>query len=104
MWQWIKDNKDQLEICIAFIGFAGTVFALFLGARQLQEGANALQASTIYQIQKDGRDLREATLKEPDYIAYVEQYDPSKTYSEDVLNNAARRVGIILQFYSAIYA
>jgi hypothetical protein len=102
-WVWLAANQIQMGLVIGIIGAGLTLVGLLYAGVQIRAGANALQASTLYQIQKDGRELRNEALRDTAYVAYVEDYDPSRTYETETISQAERRVGIILQFYASIF-
>jgi hypothetical protein len=66
---------------IGIVGALLTLGGLLFAGAQIRAGANALQASTLYQIQKDGRDLRNEALRDSAYVTYIEDFDPSRTYA-----------------------
>jgi hypothetical protein len=103
IWNWLANNQVQVGLCIAILGALFTLSGLLFAGYQIKTGAKALQASTLYQIQKDGRDLRKDALQDPDYVLYVEEYSSGGAYPPDVISKAERRVGIILQFYASIF-
>jgi hypothetical protein len=102
-WQWLATNQIQMGLVIGILGALLTLGGLLFAGVQIKAGANALQASTLYQIQKDGRELRNEALRDTAYVSYVEDYDPARTYAQNTISHAERRVGIILQFYASIF-
>ena len=102
-WQWLARNQVQVGLCVAIVGAIFTLGGLLFAGIQIRAGANALLASTLYQIQKDSRELRNEALRDPEYISYVEEFRTDGTYSPEIISKAERRVGIILQFYASIF-
>jgi hypothetical protein len=103
LWQWLAANQIQMGLVISMVGALLTLGGLLFAGAQIRAGANALQASTLYQIQKDGRELRNEALRDTAYVAYVEDFDPARTFAQNTISHAERRVGIILQFYASIF-
>jgi hypothetical protein len=103
LWQWLANNQIQMGLVIGILGGLLTLGGLLFAGVQIKAGANALQASTLYQIQKDGRELRNEALRDEAYVSYVEDFDPARTYPPNIISQAERRVGIILQFYASIF-
>ena len=102
-WQWLGTNQTQVGLVIGMLASLFTFVGLIFAGKQVKAGANALRASTLYQIQKDSRELRNEALRDTDFVSYVEAHDPTVEYDAKTISHAERRVGIILQFYASIF-
>ena len=99
------------------IGVFLAVFALFLAYCQLKEtkksigeakssineAKRSLEASTVYTIQKDGRDLFSSLQEDVEVLNYIYRYDKNKQYDDGLLLRAGLKITEIIQYFSSVF-
>jgi hypothetical protein len=93
--------REWVNTGIGILAVAATFWGLMYTAWQIREGAKQIEASTIYTIQKDGREMVGKAYQNADFVDYVWRSQENLTDAQ--LSNAAREFGQIVQFYSSIY-
>jgi len=100
---------DRLLQFAQLLAAAAAAVGLLLTWQQLGETRKAyeqsiatLQANTIYQIQKDGRELLSALTTDRETFRYIFQHNVSQTYAPDVKERADLRIALLLNFYASI--
>jgi hypothetical protein len=78
---------------------AGVIFA----AVQIGEARRSLEATTVYNLQKDARDLIAILKKEGEIFDYIYHHEENKEYPEDLRNKADFQIATCLQFYSSVF-
>lgn len=103
--EWLAKNKNPLQAAAAIaatLSLAIGAGSLIVAAYQAQRAATTLEAATLYQIQKDGRDLFRQVSENPAYQKFVMNFNPNVKYDEDLKREAELRIGMVLQYFSAI--
>jgi hypothetical protein len=99
---WLRDHAEEVTAVASAIQAAGVVVAVIgvgIAACQIRDARNALRATTMLQIQKDGRDLLGST--DPDVANYIYAYDPQRKYDPVIVDKAQLRIVQILNYYAA---
>jgi hypothetical protein len=86
----------------AALGLLLTYFQLGTANSQIEQAKNALRASTIFAIQKDGRELIQSIASEPKVYRLIFDLDKSIADPETKLK-ASVRIGQLINFYASIY-
>jgi hypothetical protein len=82
-----------------FWGSSGSCFTIY----QISSTNSTLQATNAYSIQKDARELAIALPKEAAFYDYVIRFDPNKTYSPELIADANRAIGRLINFYLSVF-
>jgi hypothetical protein len=105
MPDWGKEFKEQPMRSIGSIGTAigacMAAFGVFFASSNLQHTQQAVQAATLYNVQKDARALFSGL--DPEVMAYL--YEPAKNqqHSPQLLQKAEQQLTTIVQFYSSVF-
>ncbi len=67
----LKPNKDALGVAVSIVGGLLTFAGLLFTGLQIGAGARQLEASSIYTMQKDARELFEKASGDEAYRKYV---------------------------------
>jgi hypothetical protein len=93
---WLRAN----EWLFAGIGSFATVFLVFVAWYQLSQTNKQLEATTLYAIQKDGRELLSQLQGDRELWDFFFNYKPP--YSDEVQKRADREIAVVLQYYSSL--
>ena len=104
--QWFRDNQAMF----AALGSLATVAAVIVGGyaltqtnKQLEATRKQLEASTMYNIQKDGRELMVSTERDAEVWDYLFRYEAAREpYPAELKARADRQLWLIMQFYSSV--
>lgn len=88
---------------IAAVGVIAGVSGLFFTGWQIKLANETLEASRVYEIQRDGRALIDSFEGNPAALDYLLNYDASKTYQLKTLRSATLKIRKIIQFYSSVH-
>ena len=94
----------------AALGSLATVAAVIVGGyaltqtnKQLEATRKQLEASTMYNIQKDGRELMVSTERDAEVWDYLFRYEAAREpYPAELKARADRQLWLIMQFYSSV--
>jgi hypothetical protein len=91
-----KDTITGLSFAAGLIGLCFTIY-------QISNTNNTLQATNAYTIQKDARELTTALTKDVAFSDYVLNFDPNKKYPANVVGDANRSIGLLINFYLGVF-
>ncbi|MDP2334810.1 MAG: hypothetical protein Q8M19_29375 [Reyranella sp.] len=108
MWQtWLKANWlnlfQTLGILGAMVGLFLTYGQLSAANGQIEQAKNALRASTIFSIQKDGRELIQSISAEPKVYRLIFEFDKSADADAETQLKARVRIGQLINFYASMF-
>jgi hypothetical protein len=106
MWKWLGNNSPHFQSVGAIattIGAPSAAFALFLTWWQVGEARRAIEATTVYNLQKDAREMIVKLEEEPEVYDYLMAYDPQKKYPDEIVRKAQRKLHVVFQFYSSVF-
>jgi len=98
-WGFLGSNESAIT---AIAGIA-TAVGVLLAAISLKSSERQVEATTVYNIQKDARDLLEKIRNDPEVFDYLRSYNETNSYSSNVVQKAQTDVVLIIQFYSSVY-
>jgi hypothetical protein len=102
---WITRNQPLL-IAIGSIGSLlcglATLIGVLFASWSITQATKQLEATTVYNIQKDGRELLQSFQADPELSDYFFRYNPNQSYPPELKAKADRELAIIMQFYSSI--
>jgi hypothetical protein len=106
--QAIKSLKPEpgawwLVPLIQFFGFAVAAVGIFIGAKNLEGAKRSLESTTVYNIQKDSRELLVALKNDPSLWNYLTKHDQTAQYTSELLQKADGQITILIQFFSSVY-
>lgn len=93
------EKVTAVSSAIQAAGVFFAVVAVGIAACQLNDARTALRATTMLQIQKDGRELFGAT--DPDVASYLYAFSPQKKYDPVVAEKGRIRAIQILNYYAS---
>jgi hypothetical protein len=103
--QWISKNQSVL-VAIGSIGSLlcgiATLIGVIVASCSLTQTNKQLEATTVYNIQKDGRELRQSIQADAALSDYFFRYNSNEPYPPELKAKADRELAIIMQFYSSI--
>lgn len=94
--------KKYEKVISGLVGVV-TLCSLLIAAWQLHEASKQIEASTIYQIQKDGRELLGSLNKDSLIFNYIYRYKTGTKYNEVVLSRAERKIVELTQYFSSVF-
>jgi hypothetical protein len=111
---WLFENWIHL---VEVIGVGAAVWGLFHTAHQLsltndqlsqtklqlQQAKESLRANTIFNIQRDGRELIGSIAADPKLFRFVFDLDKGASADDDIRFKAEIKVGQLINFYSSVY-
>jgi hypothetical protein len=105
--QWLRANQELFTAMGSLAAVAAVIVASYQLSQtnnQLQATRKQLEATTIYNIQKDGRELMVGAQRDSDVWNYLMRYDAAREpYPEEVKDKADRQLWLIMQFYSSVF-
>jgi hypothetical protein len=105
-WRWLKDNQPPISAIssvFTVIGVCIAIFGFVIAGKQFEQAVRSLRSSTVYNLQKDGRDLLTNIRKEdPEVYRYIMQGE--KTQNEEALyRRAMPYLTLFIQYYSTVF-
>jgi hypothetical protein len=97
-----KEITVFANIATAISGIAAVVAVIGL-TMQIDDARKAVEAQTVYSMQKDARELIENVRKNPAVFEYIFKHEDGKTYAPEVVKDAEFEILKLIQFYSAIF-
>lgn len=95
---------------VTTIGVFLAVFGVFFAYCQLKEAEESikevkrsLEATTVYNIQKDGRELLNSLQKDVEVLNYIYRFDKNKQYDNDLLLRSDLKIMEIVQYFSSVF-
>jgi len=115
-----SDPKEDLKAVLEFLGkyekeigavaaVAGTIgifiaaIGLFATKAQIEDSRKALEATTVFNIQKDARELLRDLHQTPGVYEYIAGNILPDNAASDVATKAESRMIELVQFYSAVF-
>ena len=96
-------ERAQVWASIAQVGATLiAAIALILAFQPIQETKRSLRANTLYNIQKDGRELFASLIPDGVY-QYIYAYDRDKNYKLEVEEMGQLKVRQLVNFYASVY-
>jgi hypothetical protein len=92
----IERSEKLVSIVISVVGSLLTFVGLVFAGLQIRAGAQQLEASSIYAMQKDGREIFEKSMANTAYVDFVFHFSPNKTYDASTKEFARRQIGLII--------
>jgi hypothetical protein len=103
--QWVHDNESAI-IAIGSIGSLvcgiATLIGVIVAGCSLAQTNKQLEATTVYNIQKDGRELLQSIQSDGALSDYLFRYNSAQSYPPELKAKADRELAIIMQFYTSI--
>jgi len=104
--RWLGANWihviETIGVGVAAYGLLHTAHQLELTNLQLEQAKVALRANTIFNVQKDGRELAGSLAADPKLFRFI--YDVDKVAADDDLRLKARfKIGQLINFYASLY-
>jgi hypothetical protein len=90
------------EQILAGIASAATVLGLFFAGWQLKQANSSLEASTVYELQKDGRDLLKALRENKAVYEYILFSGKDSTPDEKIAADVDFGVTQLIQYFSSV--
>ena len=97
MTNWLKDRLDTATKVATIFGLPIAIGGLFFTGFQLREYSRAVEASTVYQLQKDGRTLSNSIANMEKFRSYL-----TSQKSQKINPDFDAKIREIIQFYSAV--
>jgi hypothetical protein len=91
-----KDTISGLSFAAGLIGLAFTAY-------QIHNTNLTLQATNAYAIQKDARELTSSLQDDDAFRDYILRHDPKKQYSQQIIADAQRGLGRLMNFYLSVF-
>jgi hypothetical protein len=115
-----SDPRDDLEAVLKFlqkydkaigacaaiastIGIFIAAFALFATNTQIEDSRKALEATTVFNIQKDARELLRDIHQTPGLYEYIAGDELPENAASDVATKAQSKMSELVQFYSVVF-
>ena len=106
LWRWLKDNQPPISAVssvFTVIGVCIAIFGFIVASKQFEQAARSLRSSTVYNLQKDGRDLL-TNIRKEDLEVYRYIIQGQKTKDEEALyGRAIPYLALLIQYYSAVF-
>ena len=103
IFQTREKEIASIAAIVTTIGVFFAAFGIFFAYCQLKEAKRSLEASTVYNIQKDGRELLNSLQKDVEVLNYIYRYDKNKQYDNDLLLRADLKITEIIQYFSSVF-
>jgi hypothetical protein len=97
--QFFSDHKDT----IGGLAFIGGVVGISATLVQISNTNTTLQATNAYAIQKDARELTIALQNDVSFRDYVLRNEPNKPYAPELILDAKRGIGRLINFYLSVF-
>lgn len=101
MLTWLKKSLDEYEKLLVGLASIATVVALVFAAFQLQQAQKNLEASIVYQVQRDGRALLETLFRSDPQVG--EFIFGSGKGDKAVETKADLALMEMIQYYTAVF-
>jgi hypothetical protein len=106
--EWFKANwihvVETVGVIAATIGLFHASHQLELTNLQLEQAKQALRATTIFNVQRDGRELAASIGADPKLFRFIYDLEKSGETSDDDLRLRARvKIGQLINFYASLY-
>jgi len=86
------------------LGIISGAIGLMLTSCQLSDTRKTFEAGTVYNLQKDGRELAwDIKKNSPEAYDYIFRYIATNNYPETTKSNSIPAIAKIIQFYSSVY-
>jgi hypothetical protein len=99
LWSGLKTYDKQIASLAAIATTCGIVFA----ALQLRQTSQSLEASTVYQVQKDGRDLFRLLREDKQVLDYIYNFKASASYDAKIVSRAELTITELVQYFSSVF-
>jgi len=113
MWsflRWIlsffRTYDKEISGVAAIVTAGGVVFAALQfqkTAEQITEAKRSLEATTVYQIQKDGRDLLKSLKDDHEVLDYIYHYKKDACYDPKVITRAEAAITGVIQYFTSVF-
>jgi hypothetical protein len=92
---FVQKHKDTFSV----LGFVLGLVGLFVTIYQIGNANAVLQATNAYTIQKDARELSASLQDDQQFRDYVLNFDSAKQYHPELIADAQRSIGRLMNFY-----
>jgi hypothetical protein len=100
---WFKNNSDAVTGLTSFGALVIAIVGFGLTIHELRQAQIALKAGNMYTIQKDARELIQRMMENPSFFDFIRNHDPKKKYTQKTKDEANRCLGVIFNFYLAVF-
>lgn len=104
---FLKNYGTEIGTVAAVASTIGIIFAaigLFATRAQIEDSRKALEATTVYNIQKDAREmLKDLHQTPPEVSAYIAAEKLPENPAPDLVTKAEFKITEVIQFYSAVF-
>lgn len=99
MLQFFKTYERVISGLAAIAG----VIALFFAGYQIHATSKQVEGSTVYLIQKDGRELFNSLQSEPGVFNYIFLFKSSVSHDPAIVSKAELKIVEITQYFSSVF-
>jgi len=106
MWSFLRTYDKEISSIAAIVTAGGVVFAALQFQKtvdQVREAKKSLEATTVYQIQKDGRDLLKSLRDDKEVLYYIYHYKKDACYDLKVISRSELAITEIIQYFSSVF-
>lgn len=99
--------------CAVLLALVGLLFAyhqlkasrdaILEAQKSINVAVKSLEASTIYAIQKDGRELFKSLQKNPQLFNYIYNFREGESYDHDLISRADLKIAEAIQYFSSVF-
>lgn len=103
---FLKEYEKQIGTVAAVASTLGIILAavgLFWTKAQIEDSRKALEATTVYNIQKDAREVLKDLNQTPDVYSYITEGKLPENPSPDFSTKAESKIAELIQFYSGVF-
>lgn len=103
---FLKTHEKAIGSVAAVASTIGIIFAaigLYGTKEQIADARKALEATTVYTMQKDARELQAELVHMPKVLEYITKAKPGENQPPEVVAEAEFKIRQLVQFYSAVF-
>lgn len=103
---FLRKYEKEIGTVAAVASTIGIIFAavgLFGTKAQIEDSRKALEATTVYNIQKDAREMLKEFNQMPDVFDYITAEKLPVDPSSDIAKKANFKITEVIQFYSGVF-
>jgi hypothetical protein len=106
MCAWLERNANKIQAVGAIattVGMGFAVVALWLTQGQIEIARKSIEATTVYSLQSDARELLSDLQSNPEVAEYLGAFEADKDYPPETVKRAQAKLRVLFQFYSAVF-
>ena len=108
IWHWFRNNQPPINAVSSIFAALGVCVAagsLWFASNQFSQTVKSLQASTVYNLQKDARELLTSIRKDdPEVYRYIIHNEKGAGQDEGALyQSAIPSLTLLIQYYSEVF-